>query len=170
MRLYVTTAVLAALSTLTAFGQLKVDDGWGPARWGMKQKDVLNLPYGTKRLTSNPAMRTFGGRLAEIGIDRSPIGIGGFVVPMPVYFFFDAQGGLDRVLMRSSEPASANEYFKVLEGGLGRDLGEPSVRGASDKQTSLMSAWILPNTVINLSFVDAGVRWTPSFGQNIACP
>lgn len=148
--------VLSVLSTAPAPGQTKDVDGWAQARWGMTLKGVLSAFQGeVKRLGSHPAMRQFGDQLAEIGIERTKF-IG---VPLQAYFFFDASRGLEGVLLRSAEgilASYASEYFKILESGLGRDYGEPSVRGENKDGTSLLSAWILPTTVIELSFIDAG--------------
>jgi hypothetical protein len=73
-------------------------------------------------------------------------------------FFFDASGGLVKVLLRRPEsptPAMASQWFKTIAASMDSEYGEPTLRGSDAKGDRLLSTWMLPRTVVELSFLDA---------------
>jgi hypothetical protein len=152
----------AALAGQAAPGQpvaSKDVNGWSKARWGMTQKQVLNAFSGEARvLTDNSLDRNFGGRgIATVGIDSEAIG----GIPVRVFFLFDSTGKLDGIRFAESSSSPVNDHYMRMESALAGVYGAPPLRAVQDTRQyplatvkGFLSAWVLPNSVIYLSYIN----------------
>jgi len=153
------TAVLALLvaAASTCLAQKTEIDGWSSARWGMTEREVMAaFPREAIQPRGNPSDRHFGNQTATIRIESADFG----GIRLQANFFFDDNGGLVKVLLRrpeSTPPARASEWFRTLAASMDSEYGEPTIRGSDARGDHLLSAWIFPRTVIQLSFLDAAI-------------
>jgi len=126
----------------------------------MSQQQVLDVFRGdAKVLTDDQSRRQFINRVATIGIEDVTVGD----VPLRVLFLFDSDGGLDRIFLDSTNRRTADD-FERIESSLAHKHGEP-LRGAAHG-ISFASVWLLPNSVIDLTYV-ASVGFTLRFDKRI---
>jgi hypothetical protein len=140
-------------------GAAKNVDGWSKARWGMTQKQVLNAFSGEARvLTDNSLDRNFSWRgIATVGIDSEAIG----GIPVRVFFLFDSTGKLDGIRFNESSSSPVNDHYMRMESALAGVYGAPTLRAVQDTRQyplatvkGFLSAWVLPNSVIYLSYIN----------------
>ena len=121
----------------------------------MTEQQVLDSFHGlVKVLTSDVSIRQFRDRIGRIGIEGFTVGD----VPLLALFLFDPDGKLDRIHLTwphsarpMADPPPTDDQFRKIEGTLIRKYGVP-VRGSSNAH-KFMSAWFLPNTVIELDYI-----------------
>lgn len=125
-------------------------EGWSQARWGMTQSQLLKaFPGEAKLLTGDLTGRRFGSRgIATVEISGADIG----GIPVRLLFFFDSAGKLDGIRFVTDLPSPSDEQFKKMETAMEGVYKTPSLRAAMG-QSALNTAWLLPNSVVELAYV-----------------
>ena len=124
-------------------------EGWSQARWGMTQSQLLKaFPGEAKILTGDLAGRRFGSRgIATVEISGADIEEFRFACCSS-----STAPGNWMAFGSTDLPSPSDEQFKKMETAMEGVYKTPSLRAAMG-QSALNTAWLLPNSVVELAYV-----------------